>query len=288
MKLSYEIWDVFTHQPLQGNPLALILDATSLSDLHMQAIAKEFNLSETSFVLPSENADRRARYFTPSRELPMAGHPTIGTVYALHHQGKIKGDTLRLELGAGIFSIRLELKHGTLKRVWMEQGVPKTLLEVTDRQAVARFLNISKHDLMNLPLQVISAGNPFFIVPVKNLDTLARVKLNPSLNVMDGHDLVGVLAFTKAKEALVQCRMLATNGIGVDEDPATGSAHGPLGWYLATQGMLEFANNVAHFTSHQGIEMGRPSQLYVKVKRDDFAVSVGGEAVLVARGELFI
>jgi trans-2,3-dihydro-3-hydroxyanthranilate isomerase len=288
MKLSYEIWDVFTHQPLQGNPLALIPDATSLSDLHMQAIAKEFNLSETSFVLPSENADLRARYFTPSRELPMAGHPTIGTVYALHHQGKIKSDTLRLELGAGIFSIRLELEHGTLKRVWMEQGVPKTLLEVTDRQAVERFLNISKHDLMNLPLQVISAGNPFFIVPVKNLDTLARVKLNPSLNVMDGHDLVGVLAFTKAKEALVQCRMLATNGIGVDEDPATGSAHGPLGWYLATQGMLEFANNVAHFTSHQGIEMGRPSQLYVKVKRDDFAVSVGGEAVLVARGELFI
>jgi trans-2,3-dihydro-3-hydroxyanthranilate isomerase len=170
----------------------------------------------------------------------------------------------------------------------MEQGVPKKLADVEDRQAVANFLTISENALMDLPLQIISAGNPFLIVPVKDLDTLAKVRLNPSLNTVVGHNLVGVLAFTLANDAFVQCRMLATNGIGVDEDPATGSAHGPLGRYLATQGMLEFAGDTAHFTSHQGIEMGRSSQLYVRVKRDDFAVSVGGEAVLVARGELFI
>jgi trans-2,3-dihydro-3-hydroxyanthranilate isomerase len=290
MTLPYEIWDVFTLQPLQGNPLALIPDASGLSDAQMQAIAKEFNLSETSFVLPSEKAEVRARYFTPSRELPMAGHPTIGTVFALHRQGKIQGERLNLELAAGIFPIKLESSAGTLERVWMEQGIPKKLAAISDRPSVAKFLNLAEDDLMDLPMQIVSAGNPFFIVPLKTLEALAKVQLNPNLNMVGGHKLVGVFVFTKSKDAFVQCRMLATEGIGVDEDPATGSAHGPLGWYLATQGMLEFSNSTAEFVSHQGVEMGRPSQLYVRVKceADDFLVAVGGQAVLVARGELFI
>ncbi len=291
MNVPYEIWDVFTNTPLQGNPLAVIPNATELSDGQMQAIAKEFNLSETSFILPSEKAHFRARYFTPSRELPMAGHPTIGSIFSLYHLGKI--NVLRevsLELAAGIFPIRLEYEGGQLSQAWMEQGIPKVLAEVTDRQAVAHFLNFQEGDLMDLPLQVISAGNPFFMIPVKSLEALSRIQLSPNLSTLQGHKLVGALVFTlKNTDALVQCRMLAVEGTGVDEDPATGSAHGPLGWYLATHGMLE-VSEVTSFTSHQGLEMGRPSVLQVQVKNtsEGFSVAVGGQAVLVGEGVLYL
>lgn len=172
----------------------------------------------------------------------------------------------------------------------MEQGIPRILAEVTNRQAVAQFLNLQEDDLMDLPLQVVSAGNPFFMIPVKSLEVLARVRLDPNLSTLQEHKLVGAFVFTpKNSEALVQCRMLAVEGTRVDEDPATGSAHGPLGWYMATHKMLELSE-VTLFTSHQGIEMGRPSVLQVEVKNtsEGFSVAVGGEAVLVGKGELFI
>lgn len=292
MKLSYEIWDVFTDKPLQGNPLAVIPNATELTDDQMQAIAKEFNLSETSFMLPSEKAHFRARYFTPSRELPMAGHPTIGSIFSLYRQGKI--DALRevnLELAAGIFPVRLEHEAGQLSQAWMEQGIPSFVAEVTDRQAVAQFLNLRESDLMDLPLQVVSAGNPFLMIPIQSLEALARVRLNPMLSTFLGDKLVGVLMFTiKHTDALVQCRMLALEGTSVDEDPATGSAHGPLGWYLAKQNLLKLTGEVTQFTSHQGLEINRPSVLNVQLKHtaEGFSVVVGGQAVLVGEGVLYL
>ena len=290
--IPYQLWDVFTHTPLQGNPLALIPDASQLSESQMQAIAKEFNLSETSFILPATKADFRARYFTPSRELPMAGHPTIGTVFALHRQGKIKGDHLSLELIAGVFPIKIEQNADTLERVWMDQGIPKKRSEVSDRLAVSKALGLDESDLLDLPLEVVSAGNSFLMVPVKSLEALANVALKPThLEKIEAIRLVGAFVFTpNAKDSKVQCRMLAEEGGAVDEDPATGSAHGPLGWYMAKHGMLEFKDNTTQFLSHQGVEMHRPSQLQVRVTKigGDFSVVVGGHAVLVGEGTLFL
>ncbi len=292
MKLPYEIWDVFTDKPLQGNPLALLPDAVQLSDAQMQAVAKEFNLSETSFVLPSENADVRARYFTPSRELPMAGHPTIGTVFALHRQGRIKGESFKLELKAGVFDIGLEQVNNKLTRAWMNQGIPKVVSEFSDGALVARGLGLGETDVLNLPIQFVSAGNPFLMVPLTSLDALGRARLNAqTFNSSAGQHVVGVYAFTTAVENVkVRGRMFAGEGTGISEDPATGSAHGPLGWYMATHSLLEFENNLCEFISHQGVEMGRPSELHVRVTKQgsDFSVSVGGHAVLVAEGTLYL
>jgi trans-2,3-dihydro-3-hydroxyanthranilate isomerase len=292
MKLPYEIWDVFTHKPLQGNPLALLPDASQLSDAQMQAVAREFNLSETSFVLPSEKADVRARYFTPSRELPVAGHPTVGTTFALHRHGKIKGEEFKLELKAGIYEVGLEHSQSKLVRAWMNQGVAKRISDVADKALVAQALNLSETDIMDLPIQFVSAGNPFLMVPLKSLDALAKAKLVSQIfTTVNGQHVVGVFAFTTATtDVKVRGRMFAGEGTGISEDPATGSAHGPLGWYLATHGLLEFRGDTAQFISHQGVEMGRPSELHVRVTkiRDDFSVAVGGHAVLVAEGTLLI
>jgi trans-2,3-dihydro-3-hydroxyanthranilate isomerase len=290
MKLPYEIWDVFTHKPLQGNPLALIPDASQLSDVQMQAIAKEFNLSETSFILPSEKADMKARYFTPSRELPMAGHPTIGTVFALHRHGKIKGESFRLELPAGVFEIGLEHEGTRLARAWMNQGIPKLISEVEDNMVVARALNLATTDLVELPIQLVSVGNPFLVVPVTSLGALAKIKVNPQVFESINMNRVFVFTFATQENDQVRSRMFAVEPSGVYEDPATGSAHGPLGWYMATHGMLEFQNNTAQFISHQGVEMGRPSELHVRMTKveNDFSVSVGGHAVLLGEGTLYL
>jgi trans-2,3-dihydro-3-hydroxyanthranilate isomerase len=291
MNLPYEIWDVFTNKPLQGNPLALIPDAIGLSDAQMQIIAKEFNLSETSFILPSQTADVRARYFTPATELPMAGHPTIGTTFALHRHKKIKGDSFRLELKAGVFEIGLEHSQNKLARAWMNQGVPKQLAEIPDRAGVAKALNLATSDLMELPIIIGSAGTSFYVVPVKTLAALEHASLTLSLlpkSTIEARS--SMLVFTPdAPQSDVRCRMFG-EAFGIREDPATGGAHGPLGWYMATHGLLEFNNDSMTFISHQGVEMGRPSELHVRVTKqnDDFAVAVGGEAVLVAEGTLYL
>jgi trans-2,3-dihydro-3-hydroxyanthranilate isomerase len=291
MNLPYEIWDVFTDKPLQGNQLAVIPEAADLSDAQMQAVAKEFNVSETSFILPSQTADVRARYFTPATELPMAGHPTIGTAFALHRHKKIIGEHFRLELKAGTFEIGLEQSGDNLARAWMNQGVPKQLAEISDRAGVAKALNLSINDLIELPIIIGSAGTSFYVVPVKTLAALERASLTlsrlpkPTIEARSS-----VLVFTPdAPDSDVRCRMFG-EAFGIREDPATGGAHGPLGWYMATHGLLEFKGDTANFVSHQGVEMGRPSELDVRVtkEKNDFAVAVGGEAVLVAEGTLFL
>ncbi|MGL4609469.1 MAG: PhzF family phenazine biosynthesis protein [Trueperaceae bacterium] len=291
MNLPYEIWDVFTNKPLQGNPLALLPDASGLTEPHMQAIAKEFNLSETSFILPSGKADIRARYFTPTTELPMAGHPTIGTTFALHRHKKIKGESFKLELPAGVFEIGLEESKQGLAKVWMNQGFPKKLAEISDREGVAKALHLEVNDLMNLPVIIGSAGTSFYFVPVRTLTALQRASLMLSLlpkpNIKARSS---VFVFTKdAPESDVRSRMFG-EAFGIREDPATGGAHGPLGWYMATHGLLEFQTNTASFVSHQGVEMGRASELHVRVTKigNDFEVAVGGQAVLVAEGTLHL
>ncbi len=288
MNLAYEIWDVFTTTALSGNPLALIPDASQLTDAQMQAIAKEFNLSETSFMLPSKKADLRARFFTPYTELPMAGHPSVGTLYAAFEKDMVKGEKASLELAVGVTPMSLEITNNKLERVWMNQGVPKLIQEVPERADVAKALGLELSDLLeSLPVQIVTAGNEFMLVPLASLEALAKAKVNLDLlpkGLPSQHR--GVFAFTfDAPESDLRCRKL-----GVAEDPGTGSAHGPLGWYIAQHGLLDFQNDSLRFVSHQGVEMGRPSELHVRVIKEEagFNVEVGGSAVKVAEGTLFL
>ena len=293
MQLAYQLWDVFTKKPLAGNPLAVVPNAVKLTDTQMQGIAKEFNLSETSFLFPSKKADAKARYFTPTRELPVAGHPSVGSVYALHQLGQITGEVmLTLELNAGVKRMGLERSGDKLKRVWMNQGTPELVKTYGDADLFAEALGLEKGDFSDLPAQIVSAGNPFLIIPVTSLDALAQVKLNTSAfrRALGEQDAVGAFIFTTEVRGVdVRCRMLGEE-VGVAEDPATGSAHGPLGWYLAEHDQLRFSGDRASFVSHQGVEMGRPSEILVSLERreEGVGVYVGGSAVLVGEGALYL
>lgn len=293
MKLAYEIWDVFTNKALSGNQLAVIPDATGLSDTQMQAIAKEFNLSETSFVLPSTVADIRARYFTPARELPMAGHPSIGTIYACFASGRVQKENASLELNIGVVPMTLELDtSGALQRVWMGQGVPNLIDLVTQRAAVAKALGLSETDLVaDLPIQIVSAGNDFMIVPLKTLSALGQAQLTLSMLppvLPENYRRVFVMT-QDAPNSDVRTRMFG-EAMGVREDPGTGSAHGPLGWYIAQHKLIELQGDTVQFVSHQGVEMGRPSELHVRATTtpQGTSVEVGGQAVKVAEGHLWL
>ncbi len=293
MQLAYQLWDVFTKKALAGNPLAVVPDAAILTDAQMQGIAKEFNLSETSFLLPSKKASARARYFTPTRELPVAGHPSVGSVYALHQLGRITDEVMvTLELKAGVARMGLERSGDKLKRVWMNQGTPELVKTCGDSNQFAEALGLDKDDFSDLPAQIVSAGNPFLIVPVTSLDALANIKLNSLAleRALNGQESVGAFVFTSEVRGVdVRCRMFGA-AVGVSEDPATGSAHGPLGWYLAEHEQLRFSEDRASFVSHQGVEMGRPSEVLVTLKRDEEGVEVyvGGSAVLVGEGALYL
>ena len=291
--LKYELWDVFTTEPFYGNPLAVVPDATGLSDAQMQRVANEFNLSETSFVLPLERTGvgTRARYFTPTRELPMAGHPSVGTVFALDKSGVLSGkNEVTLTLNIGPVQMTLERDGDTLKRVWMNQGVPE-LLETFDKVQVAAALGLNERDLEpTLPVQLGSAGNPFLLVPVVSLGALARVQVSlAELFRLLPDGFRSVFVFTRnASEADLRARMFSLT-TSTDEDPATGSAHGPLGAYLAAHTDI-LQGDEAEFVSHQGVEMGRKSELFVRLKRltEGVEVSVGGAAVKVGEGQLFL
>lgn len=289
--IPYELWDVFTAEPFSGNPLAVVPDASGLNDAQMQRIANEFNLSETSFVLPSATADVRARFFTPATELPMAGHPSVGTVYALDAKGAFAGKSdVTLELAVGPVTMTLERAGDDLTRVWMDQGAPE-LLETFDRAAVAAAVGLGEGELEPaLPVRLGSAGNPFLLVPVVSPEALAKVNVSTSdLTELLHGDHQAVFAFTRnAPESDIRARMLGA-AMGVTEDPATGSAHGPLGAYLAAYTDI-LKGESAEFVSHQGVEMGRKSELFVKLTRTaaGVRVSVGGSAVRIGEGTLFL
>lgn len=289
--MTYQLWDVFTTEPFAGNPLAVVPDASGLSDVQRQRVAGEFNLSETSFVLPSSTADVRARYFTPTQELPMAGHPSIGTVFALDKLGVFAGrDEVTLELTIGPVQMTLERDGEALKRVWMNQGVPQ-LLETFDKDRVARALGLREADIEpDLPVQLGSAGNAFLLVPVVSLDALARVQMSPAeLSRLLPGDFRAVFIFTRnAGDSDIRAHMFSVT-YRIDEDPATGSAHGPLGAYLAAHTDI-LKGHSAEFVSHQGVEMGRKSELFVRLERlpAGVQVSVGGAAVKVGEGQLFL
>lgn len=298
-KLPYRIVDVFTDKMFGGNPLAVVLDGRGVTDQEMQALAREMNLSETTFVLsPDDPANNfRVRIFTPGRELPMAGHPTIGTSFVLAREKMVPTDgdtvTIRLEEKVGVIPVRLEMKNGAPDKIWMTQLRPTIGPAFPNVDAVAEILGIDKAGIRSeLPIEVVSCGMPFLFVPIRDLATMRRLKFNRDFcyRALGSLGVSEVFAFAMEVEnagSTVHSRMFAPE-LGVPEDPATGGASGPLGCYLVRHGLVP-AKPTATIVSEQGIEMGRPSFIHIEVTQEAdeiTSVKVGGQTVFVGGGEI--
>jgi trans-2,3-dihydro-3-hydroxyanthranilate isomerase len=289
---QYQLIDVFSDTPFCGNPLAVFTDAQGLSTDLMQKIARELNLSETTFVLPSSSTDYdyAVRIFTPTSELTMAGHPTIGTAFALAHVDKLD-DAQRVvfEEGVGPVSVTMMAPMTTMQHPMPEYGG-----EYSDREAAAASLTLSRSDLLaGAPVQAISCGVPFTLIPIRDLDALQRIQFRADIwsRTIGRSEAPHVMAFTLDAPApsVARCRVFAP-ALGVTEDPATGSACGSLGAYIVRHRMVDYTSQ-SHFVMTQGVEMGRPSQVHVilTVERDKItSLRVGGQCVWAGRGEIHI
>jgi len=289
-RLPFTQLDVFTSRPLEGNPLAVFADGRGLSDDEMQAIAREMNLSETTFVLRRDAATEkergiRVRVFTVQEELPFAGHPTLGTAFAL--RGASQANQIRLELNAGTIPVDFADRDGTSFGE-MRQNDP-VFGEVHNPRAVAEATGIPVADLdPQLPIQTVSTGAAFAILPLRGLPEIARLAIHPSrardyLSASGAKFFFCVTRETVDPAARLHARMLFYNG----EDPATGSASGCAAAWMVEHGVAAPDEQVL---IEQGVEMKRPSRLFVRASRSDDGVvnvRVGGNVVEVLRGELF-
>ncbi|HYO63530.1 MAG TPA: PhzF family phenazine biosynthesis protein [Pyrinomonadaceae bacterium] len=299
-KLHYHLLDVFTNRPFGGNQLAVYTNGRGLSTALMQAIAKEMNFSETTFVLPPDDPanDYRVRIFTPASELPIAGHPTVGTSYVLARERMIghagEEANIVLEEGVGPVAVRIELKDGEPVFAEMRQPLPTFGRRFEDPAPLAEMLSLDARDIAETGLvpEVVSCGQPFLYVPVRDLSAIRRIRLRLDVwdRLLGGSDASNVFVFTREVEhagSTVHSRMFAP-GIGIGEDAATGAASGPLGCYLVRHQVFP-TDGDARFTSEQGIEMGRPSFIKIRIEhdgRDIRAVRVGGECVFMGEGFL--
>ena len=300
MQIAFEQVDVFTERPFAGNPLCVVPDGTGLSTEQMQAIAREMNLSETTFVLPP--TDPQAAYwmriFTPAKEIPFAGHPSVGTAYVMARAGRfrLQEPVTRIfqQVGIGTLPLDIEVSNGKPGRVIMTQGKPTFGGVVRDLTPVAEALGVDPGALArtHLPVQVVSAGLEHLMVPLADLETVGTLQPNVARldALLQDHGALGCFVFclqSAAPDTFAHARMFAP-GAGVPEDPATGSAAGPLGAYLAVHGVLPKTQTA--FVLEQGIEMGRPSRLWVEVIRDaagmPTTLRVGGTTVPVIRGTI--
>jgi trans-2,3-dihydro-3-hydroxyanthranilate isomerase len=294
---SYHLADVFTDRAFGGNPLAVFLDGRGLSDSLMQAIAKEFNLSETTFVLPPENPanDFRVRIFTPAEELPMAGHPTVGTTFVLTRAGLVRPSTGRtritLEEGVGPIPVAIDWENGKPSFIEMQQPLPKFGPSFEDRAGIAEMLSLETEAVRaDLPVQVVSCGVPFLFVPVKTLEAMRRIRFRHDVEERLKLPEQNVFVFSTETEfagSAVHSRMFSPS-LGVQEDAATGGATGPLGCYLVRHNVIPSKNEL-RCVSEQGIEMGRPSFLHIRIKHsagEIAAVHVGGTCCYMGTGQL--
>ncbi len=296
--LQYVHLDVFTNQPFTGNQHAVFLDAAGIDERWMQRIANEMASPETTFVFPPEapETDARVRIFTPSRELPMAGSPTIGTVFALAGAGRLRAgaDEAVLGLAIGPTTVGLEWGQNSLRFAWMKQTIPTFGPIVTDTAAVAAALGIQPRDLVggSLPVQVASSGLPFLYVALNSrvaVDAAAvdRAKLCALLRVLDLEELpVFVFSPEPADDGATVYSRLFAPVLGIPEDPARGAASGPLGAYLLRYKAVS-AETASRLVSLQGVRMGRPSRIHIGLSSRAGVleeVRVGGEAVVVGEG----
>lgn len=295
--------DVFTAQPFGGNPVAVFPEAQGLTDDQLQQIAREMNLSETVFVFPPSDpaAVVRLRIFTPTQEIPFAGHPVVGTMHVLAQLGMIATPEpitrVVQECNIGCFPVDLLTRDGKVMRVVMTQPAPQFLERIDDTEdlyKVAAALGIPKHTITDtkLSLEVVSTGLPVLIVPVRTLTAVRSINPDPSaiVDLCGRFGANGIMAFTTVTVepfSNVHARMFAP-AIGIPEDPATGSASGALGAYLVQNKIVSFGP-MTEIVIEQGYEVDRPSRILVQVESNSEAivtVKVGGQCVMVVEGML--
>ena len=275
--LRFVIADVFTDRPLEGNQLGVFTDARELDGERMQRLARELNFSETVFVLPPEGEGHaRIRIFTPTIEVPFAGHPTLGTAFVL--AAPMQLEEIWLETGRGVVPVRLERAGGRIEFGRMTQPLP-TVEPYADEAELLAALGVERSEL---PVELYDNGIQHVYVALASEEDVAS--LRPDLGRLAGLPaVIGINCFA-GSGARWKARMFAP-GDGVPEDPATGSAAGPLALHLARHGRIAFGDEIE---VSQGAEIGRPSTLYARVEGSADAVAaieVGGSAVVVARGE---
>ncbi|MGI9054164.1 MAG: PhzF family phenazine biosynthesis protein [Pyrinomonadaceae bacterium] len=307
--------DVFTKNKFEGNPLAVFPEAVGISESEMQKIANEMNLSETVFVLPSEKALKRLRIFTPKRELPLAGHPVVGTWNLLARLGvtpKTENGFIEIEqeLNLGVLPVHIEFRNNEPFQVIMTQGKFEASETVSDQDEIGKLadslglkiedLNISE----DLPVQTVSTGIKSLAVPLKSLSAMSKIKVNSSLlsDIYLSHDAIGCYVFsfeTKEETSKVHTRFFAPDD-NISEDPATGSAAGALSGYLVHHGAIKGGSprvskganeNSYQFTIEQGDFMNRPSRIFADVtgeKGNVESVKIGGSSVVIAKGEVYL
>jgi trans-2,3-dihydro-3-hydroxyanthranilate isomerase len=295
--------DVFTNRAFGGNPVAVIPDAQELTDQELQQIAREMNLSETVFICPPTEAAASAkiRIFTPTQEIPFAGHPVVGAFYVLAKLKRIPlvepVTHLLHECNIGLFPVDVHVRHGEITRVVMSQPKPEfigSIDAIQDLYEIAKALGLSKSFITGakLPIQVVSTGLPVIIVPVRSLTAVKSIVPNGTVinELCARHGANGVMVFTTItveEASTVHTRMFASP-IGVMEDPATGSASGALGAYLVHHGLVE-VRPITEIIAEQGYELDRPSRIHIEVDSDDDEIQkvrVGGQAVMIIEGKL--
>lgn len=299
-KLRYHLLDVFTNQRFGGNPLAVFTNGRGLNTETMQQIARELQLSETTFVLPPDDPNNhwKVRIFTPTMELPMAGHPTVGTSFVLAHEKLVdvspENPGIRLEEKVGLINVTYGFEADEIALVSMSQPMPEFGPIFEDRAHIAAILSLDESDLDDTPAQIVSCGVPCLFVPVKTLAAVGRSKLRNDLweAIQKQHPgLDEIFPFTRETvhaTSTVHSRMYAPS-LGIAEDPATGAASGPLGSYLVKYGLV--SGNPARIISEQGLEMGRPSFLTIEIGHNNGQinrVSVGGQCVSIGEGMIEI
>ena len=290
--MKFYIVDVFAEEKYTGNQLAVFTDAGSFSDKQMQLIAKEMNYSETTFVVSKDirEGGYDVRVFTPEQELPFAGHPTLGTAYVLQQEiVRQPAQAIVLNLKVGQIPVTLNYSNGTVDWLWMQQKQP-TFHQVFAAETIAQVLNLELAEIdTNFPIQEVSTGVPFIIVPLKSQSALKRIKVNKD-------KYFELISTTKAKSILVFCPETYSSAnslsvrvfadyFGIPEDPATGSANGCLAGYLVQYSY--FGEEPIDLRVEQGYEIGRPSLLLLKAQQKGEAIEVyvGGKVIMVATGD---
>jgi trans-2,3-dihydro-3-hydroxyanthranilate isomerase len=289
---TFAILDVFAETKYAGNQLAVFLDAADLSDEEMQLYAKEMNYSETTFILSERQrkGGYDVRIFTPAEEIPFAGHPTLGTAFVIQQEIIRKPiEKVILNLQVGQIPVALSFSKGEVDELWMEQKHPE-FGRTFDIATIARALNIDEAEIDDrFPIEEVSTGLPFMIVPLKTLDVVKKARINRDLffDLIDKTDAKAPLIFcpeTYNPKNDLNCRVFV-DYYNIPEDPATGSANGCLAGYLVKH--RYFGEPHINVRVEQGYEIGRPSLLYLKAEDHSGAIDVlvGGKVFKIAKGE---
>ena len=306
-KARYVRVDVFANKPFGGNPLAVFPEAKNLTSREMQLLAMEMNLSETTFVVPptkGSGADFRVRIFVPDKEIPYAGHPTLGTFYVLAKEGRIKlkapMTTGKMEVQAGVMPVEIFSSKGKITKIVTVQNIPEFGPTVEDVRGIAKALSLSESDfdVDRMPPQLVSTGLPWIIAPVRTRKAVEKAAGNAAAftellsELPQGiADLYVTCLDPIESTSTTHSRGLYLTNKNVVEDPATGSASGCLGAYLVHHGLVPVERTVT-MRNEQGYEMGRPSKIAIQVqtsaKKEIESVRVGGTVVHMMDGFAYL